>query len=286
MRREELLQLAKVLAGKYRLSPPRLPAGGGVGAFAGQRDGQSVDFHDFREYQPGDDLRRVDWRAYARSGQMHLKLFREEVSPVVELHLDTSASMAAYPGKEQAAIFLAAFLRAVALASEGRPFLCRNGKRFSGSDFDRALLDTEFTGTPFANAVAPRPLGMRPMRFFLSDYLFGDELPALLARQSAGSLAFCPLMLLAESEVHPPWRGLRRLCDIESPEHIMDLSLTENTITAYKHRLAKHCENLNALALRNGGRLLACEVSDAGEEREGLQRIVERLAGERLVAWC
>ena len=286
MQREELLRLASVLAGKYRLSPPRLPAGGGVGAFAGQRDGQSVDFHDFREYQPGDDLRRVDWRAYARSGQMHLKLFREEVSPVVELHLDTSASMAAYPGKEQAALFLAAFLRTVALASEGKPVLCRDGRRFSGSDFDRALLDTDFSG-PSAPAVAAQPpLSARPMRFFLSDYLFGDDLPALLSMQSAGSLAFCPLMLLSKSEVNPPWRGLRRLRDVEAPERILDMPLNEKAVAAYARRLAKHCESLNALAFRNGGRLIVCEVADEGEDRDGLQRLVERLAGERLVAWC
>jgi uncharacterized protein (DUF58 family) len=56
--------------------------------------GQSVEFRDFRPYQHGDELRYVDWRAYARSGRLYTRLYQAERSVAVYLLLDTSSSMA------------------------------------------------------------------------------------------------------------------------------------------------------------------------------------------------
>ena len=44
-----------------------------------RRKGQSVEFADFRNYVPGDDLRFIDWNAYARLDRLFLKMFLEEV---------------------------------------------------------------------------------------------------------------------------------------------------------------------------------------------------------------
>lgn len=282
MRREELLELASSMVRPYRISPPRLPAGGRSGVFAGQGDGQSVDFHDFREYQPGDDLRRVDWRAYARNGQMHLRLFREEVSPVVELHLDTSASMAAYPGKEQTAVFLAAFLRLATLAAEGRPVLCRDGLRFAGGDFEKGLLSAAFGGA--AEDRPPRARGgARPLRFCLFDYLLADGLATFLERQAAGSLHFYPIMILSRSEANPPWRGFHRLAETENPAQTIDLALDDRTVGDYLTRLRRHEDMLAGLARRQGARLLRMDVPD-GDVRQGdLEAVVRHLSGERVV---
>src|SRR5437762_8601370 len=57
------------------------------------RHGSSAEFADFREYAPGDDLRRVDWNAYARLERLFLKLFQEEEDLTVHLLLDASRSM-------------------------------------------------------------------------------------------------------------------------------------------------------------------------------------------------
>src|SRR3712207_213354 len=40
--------------------------------------GQSVEFADYRNYTPGDDLRRLDWNAYARMERLFIKLYQEE----------------------------------------------------------------------------------------------------------------------------------------------------------------------------------------------------------------
>src|SRR5262249_12087886 len=48
---------------------------------------------DYRNYSPGDDLRRVDWNAYARMERLFLKLFQEEEDLTIHLLIDASRSM-------------------------------------------------------------------------------------------------------------------------------------------------------------------------------------------------
>jgi len=54
--------------------------------------GRGMDFTDVREYQPGDDIRVIDWNVSARTGQMHIKQFVEERELTVLLLVDASAS--------------------------------------------------------------------------------------------------------------------------------------------------------------------------------------------------
>jgi uncharacterized protein (DUF58 family) len=55
--------------------------------------GVSVEFANYREYAPGDDLKRLDWRAYARSNRFHIKQYEQESDLRATLLLDASASM-------------------------------------------------------------------------------------------------------------------------------------------------------------------------------------------------
>lgn len=56
--------------------------------------GFSVDFAEHRPYMPGDDIRRIDWRLYARTDRFHLKLYEAETNANFMAIVDTSASMA------------------------------------------------------------------------------------------------------------------------------------------------------------------------------------------------
>ena len=58
--------------------------------------GQTVEFSDYREYQLGDDIRRIDWNLYSRFEKYFLKLFTDERQMQIQIFLDCSASM----GKE------------------------------------------------------------------------------------------------------------------------------------------------------------------------------------------
>lgn len=55
--------------------------------------GGSGEFADYREYTPGEDLRRLDWRVLARTGRAYVKLFQDETNLVCTPVLDASASM-------------------------------------------------------------------------------------------------------------------------------------------------------------------------------------------------
>jgi uncharacterized protein (DUF58 family) len=63
--------------------------------------GVSVEFAEYREYSPGDDLRRLDWRAYARTNRHFIKQYEEESNLRATIFLDASASMK-YTGRGRA----------------------------------------------------------------------------------------------------------------------------------------------------------------------------------------
>ncbi|WP_370278543.1 DUF58 domain-containing protein [Pontibacterium sp.] len=55
--------------------------------------GRGMEYDDVREYQPGDDIRHLDWRLMARTGEAHTKLFREERERPVFVMADLRAPM-------------------------------------------------------------------------------------------------------------------------------------------------------------------------------------------------
>ena len=55
--------------------------------------GQTVEFADFRDYQLGDDIRRIDWNLYSRFEKFFIRLFTDERQMKVSIFLDVSASM-------------------------------------------------------------------------------------------------------------------------------------------------------------------------------------------------
>jgi uncharacterized protein (DUF58 family) len=64
-----------------------------MGASVSKRLGRGLDFAEVREYQPGDDVRMIDWKVTARSGRAHTKMFVEERERPVLLVVDFRASM-------------------------------------------------------------------------------------------------------------------------------------------------------------------------------------------------
>lgn len=73
--------------------------------------GQTVEFADFREYQLGDDIRRIDWNLYSRFEKYYLKLFTDERQMQVQIFLDCSGSMGKEnPNKSSYALATAAAL--------------------------------------------------------------------------------------------------------------------------------------------------------------------------------
>ena len=74
--------------------------------------GFSVDFTDYRHYNSGDDIRRIDWKLYARSDKYYVKQFEDETNVRCHILLDCSASM----GYQSAALSKLEYARTLASA--------------------------------------------------------------------------------------------------------------------------------------------------------------------------
>jgi uncharacterized protein (DUF58 family) len=97
------------------------------GAFAGLHQnphaGASIEFAEHKEYAPGDDIRRIDWKAVGRVDRYYIKRFEDETEMRTFLLVDASASMGygrKPPNKLAYASYLAAAL-AYLLAQQGDP---------------------------------------------------------------------------------------------------------------------------------------------------------------------
>ncbi|WP_251359248.1 DUF58 domain-containing protein [Kangiella sp. TOML190] len=64
-----------------------------VGGHLSPFKGRGMEFSEVRQYQPGDDIRTIDWRVTARTGEVHTKIFQEERERPVFIVLDLQDSM-------------------------------------------------------------------------------------------------------------------------------------------------------------------------------------------------
>lgn len=92
------LSAAELIALRPRCSALMLPmhrpaASALAGAYRSRFRGRGVDFVESRNYQPGDDIRNMDWRVTARTGRAHTKVFQEERERPVLVVVDASSSL-------------------------------------------------------------------------------------------------------------------------------------------------------------------------------------------------
>lgn len=219
--------------------------GGAGGARRSRLLGASAEFSDFREYAPGDDIRRLDWNAYARFDRLFLKLFQEEREAAVTVLLDCSGSMAA---KWDTACKAAEALGYLALLGGDRVRLCplgaggpRPGPFYTGRAAYPRLAQALARETPrgaLALADCLRRLEPYPpgLSLLITDgYQEGGLGPCLdflrYRRQDCGVIH-----TLSPEEMHPRAEGALRLRDAEGAPDL-PLSADGPTLRAYGHAL-------------------------------------------------
>lgn len=226
---------------RLQLGTRRRLAGGLTGDHRSPRHGTSLDFADYREYTPGDDLRRIDQFAFARLDKLLLKLFEAEDDVTVRILIDTSASMQGE--KLQRAKQLAAAVGFVSLTRrdvvtvhtfpERAPSPRLLGRSAVGQLFE-ILKGLEAGGeSPFANAVTrllsqPGPPGIT---IVLSDLLtieWEQGVRRLPARR--GDLAV--VQILDRGDVYPDITGDLELVDAESGARV-EVSLSAQVVEDY-----------------------------------------------------
>ena len=76
-----------------QLNARRLVQGALAGMHRSPRRGSSIEFSEHKLYTPGDEIRHIDWRAFAKTDRFHVKQFEDETNITMELLVDHSASM-------------------------------------------------------------------------------------------------------------------------------------------------------------------------------------------------
>ena len=218
--------------------------------------GQTVEFADYREYMPGDDIRRIDWNLYSRFEKYFLKLFTDERQMHVQLLLDCSASMGkGNPDKGAYAVAVVAALGFLAVQSMDKlsvklicgdkcvdPYGTIVGKNsffrtvgelekvtFDGeADIDKAVVGCE-TGNADGLTVI--------VSDFLTDSDWKRAVDYLLYKKRQVLL----VQVLTPEEIDPSYTGRVHLIDVESDSvadtRNMKLKITKSMLEAYNAAL-------------------------------------------------
>lgn len=210
-----------------------------LGVHTSHRAGAGLEFSQFRSYQPGDDLRRVDWKLYGRSDRFFIRESEAETSMAVRLVLDATGSMAQSPANGVSTFDYARFL-AAALALLAQ----RQGDAFGLYALNNRSLDVlqprrehqhlhrvlhalerlEPAGTWPEWARVEAALSADPHRgivVLLSDlHERADEVQHAAQRLAANRHEVMVIHLESPDEVEFPWRGSVTFEEMETGQRI------------------------------------------------------------------
>lgn len=240
--------------------------------------GAGMEFDEVREYQPGDDVRSIDWNVTARQGRPFIKRFHEERELTVFFVVDCSASGRFGRGehtKNDLAAELCATLAFSAVKSNDKVGLLLFTDRVErfippGKGINHAMrivtevltFHPEGRGTDIAGALEHlgRALHKRAVVFLLSDFINGGDY-----RQVLGTTARChdlvALKIEDPAESQLPMSGLVAMADAESAQTVLvdtaDPRVRELYHAAYAERqsardaIIRHA-GVESLTLRTG----------------------------------
>lgn len=249
--------------------------------------GQSVEFHDFRPYQSGDELRYVDWRVYARTGRLYTRLHRAERAIHVHVLLDTSPSMS-LGGKARFGRALASLLSYVGQRDarcqvhllDGASSPPARGRAAVGSAwrFIDEAQPLEGAGHPPVAALTNFALGLPPrdgkaLVLVVSDLLDEASLRPALAAFRARKLDASFLHVMSEDDLRPE-EGQLEIVDVESGD---TLRVSPDEVQAYRRAVRHFVDRTRSTILQAGFRhtlLEAASAPGAPAERDALEALV------------
>ena len=220
--------------------------GGAGGSRRSRQTGSSAEFSDYREYIPGDDIRRLDWNALARFDRLYMKLFMEEQESQVTILLDASASMEAKWETARSAAETVGYL-ALTGGDRLRLYALKDGKailfpQLSGraafaqltACLDRCVPDGK-EGT--LTEAVKRAEGLRKgLCFLITDGYTEDALKEALDYLRYMRQETAVIQVLSGGELRPEMEGALKLTDSESGEQI-DLLADRNALENYREAL-------------------------------------------------
>jgi uncharacterized protein (DUF58 family) len=230
------------------------------------RKGQSVEFADFRNYVPGDDLRFVDWNTYARLEKLFLKVFLEEEDLHLYALIDASESMDfGEPTKLRYAAQLAAALGFIGLIRSDRVKIETLGQSHQvGSPVFRGrrslwrMLEhleqiQPAPTSPLAEGVKNfclRTSG-KGIVVLISDLMDKSGYEAALKYLVSQDMDVYVVQVLSAEELNPEIQGDLRLIDCEDGDEA-DITVSAPLMKRYKQTLAAFVESVRDFCTRRG----------------------------------
>ena len=240
----------------------RRPVLGAPGQRRARRAGGAVEFSDFRSYVAGDDIRRVDWNAYARLDRLIVRLYAGDEDLTLTIWIDTSASMGfGDPAKLDAARRLSAALAYVALRGGDRVQTAsfadavdwrtqRLRGRSGVEQLWQALPARRCDGhTDFAALARDAVRGAPGIGVVVSDFLSDSGLELALAALRAARQEPVLLRVLAPEELRPQLSGDLELVDVETGARV-DVTVTPAVVREYRRSLEERSAALRRVARR------------------------------------
>jgi len=248
-----------------------------------RRKGQSVEFADFRNYVPGDDLRFIDWNLYARLDRLFLKLYLEEEDLHFYTLIDASRSMEfgdpsklAYARQLAAALGFVGLCRAdrVKIETLGQP--ARNsgpvlrGRRSMWRLFECLENIEPERNVPLAEGVKNFCLrnSGKGILVLITDLMdkdgYDEALRFLTAQQMDGSVVH----LLSREEIDPDVTGDLRLVDCEDAD-MAEITVSRPLLNRYKRTLAAFVDRARNFCTRRGMTYLLADTQIPIEQLVG-----------------
>lgn len=198
-------------------------------------------------------LRHVDWRAFARSDVLSVRLYREEIAPRIDLVIDRSRSMTATELKQQAYGELVALLASAATSMSADTRLVTSAASppiplHVPDEVERFLVCDSSHG-----AVEEPGLLLRrqSMRVAVSDFLFPHDPDAVVGRLARDGASLAIVQLTTRDEAEPEVEGGRRLVDVEGRGEL-DVTIDARTVAEYRERFNRLRQGLSRAARRAG----------------------------------
>lgn len=256
---------AEIAGQKFFLNVSSRFSGLQGGSRFGRNTGNSLEFVDHREYQPGDDVRHIDWNAMARSDRLTVKLYREEVAPHLDLLIDVSRSMnLGDTAKSEALFSLVALLRVAAInagytvASWLLKDRCRLVEPHGLPIAEWRGADCDYAGN-VGETIARFLPGLRSsgVRILISDLFWSHEPQAVLRRLSDNAAMLVIMQLLAAKDLAPDLAGNVRLVDSETGE-TLEVVAEDSFLREYQGNLTRHRDYWKKCSTRSGAVFCSC----------------------------
>jgi len=246
-----------------------------AGFFGGQHRvrtyGQTVEFSDYREYQLGDDIRRIDWNLYSRFEKYFIKLFTDERQMHLQAFIDCSASMSkADPRKGNYAVAVAAALGFLSVHNmdkvsfklmKGNASEDLSGTIVGKQAFFRAvnmLENIEYVDEAnISNAIINCPeVGSKDgLTVIISDF-FGDEWKKAVDYLVYKKRQVMLVQILTPEEIDPSYSGRMQLQDIESSSiedaRNMKIRITRSMQAAYEEAMKAFRQDIKDFSRSRG----------------------------------